>query len=79
MTAEQDKHLHYIHDIILDAWKFAKTWMYNDRPEDWSTKMDDEFIALYRKYDGPNNDFAHRILDAVLGEVLKHHETGGET
>lgn len=70
--------LKHDHEVINDAWQFLKRHACDQDP-DWQERMDENFFELYRRYNGPENDFAHRILDAVLGEVLKHHETGGET
>lgn len=69
--------LKHDHDIINDAWKFLKKYASATDP-DWEAAMDQEFLDLYRKYYAVNNDFAHKILDAVLGEVLAQHEDGGE-
>lgn len=71
-----DELLKHDHEIINDAWQFLKKYAGATWP-DWPNAMDDEFIGLYRKYNGPENDFAHRILDTVLGEVLALHEDGG--
>ena len=70
--------LKHDHEVINDAWQFLKRYACDQDP-DWQEHMDENFFELYRRHNGPENDFAHRILDAVLGEVLKHHETGGET
>lgn len=68
--------LKHDHEIINDAWQFLKKYA-GDPTADWQQRMDDDFLKLYRKYNGPENDFAHRILDAVLGEVLATHDNGG--
>ena len=70
--------LKHDHEVINTAWQFLKRYACDQDP-DWQESMDEDFFELYRRHNGPENDFAHRILDAVLGEVLKHHETGGET
>lgn len=70
--------LKHNHEVINDAWQFLKRYACDQDP-DWQESMDEDFFELYRRHNGPESDFAHRILDAVLGEVLKHHETGGET
>lgn len=68
--------LKHDYEIINDAWQFLKQYAGDTDPE-WETRMDDDFLQLYRKYNGPENDFAHKILDAVLGEVLATHDNGG--
>jgi len=73
-----DELLKHDHEIINAAWQFLKRYAGATDP-DWQQSMDDDFIALYRKYNGPENDFAHKILDAVLGEVLAQHEDYGRT
>lgn len=66
------------YEVVLEAWKFLKTYFPKDagtRHEE--TNMDIEWLRLYKKHDGAHDDFAHKILDAVLGEVEQQH--GGET
>lgn len=75
MTTEET--LKRDHEIINTAWQFLKKYAVASGST-WEQDMDAEFIGLYRKYNGPENDFAHKILDAVLGEVLAQHDEGDE-
>lgn len=71
MTTEEQ--LRHDNEVMNTAWQFLKKHA-TASGSTWEATMDEEFFDLYRKYNAPEHDFAHKILDAVLGEVLALHE-----